>query len=148
MIEDERRTSPLHCFILAMNMQIASHTSDHLANESWCSWLGWCRCCRGPRLVRPRNVRGRALETGDAARLLAQLPATPLAPTNFDIYSWDTCPQLDTYISRITETNTFQSGNIIMLIYSEQSQAGLAPAAGTCLFRQNKNHNREKSAEK
>ena len=38
MIEDERRTSPLHCFILAMNMQIASHTSDHLANESWCSW--------------------------------------------------------------------------------------------------------------
>ena len=63
MIEDERRTSPLHCFILAMNMQIASHTSDHLANESWCSWLGWCRCCRGPRLVRPRNVRGRALET-------------------------------------------------------------------------------------
>ena len=52
------------------------------------------------------------------------------------------------HLSRIPETNTFQPGNVIMLIYSEQSQAGLALAAGTCLFRENKNHNREKSAEK
>ena len=128
MIEDERRTSPLHCFILAMNMQIASHTSDHLANESWCSWLGWCRCCRGPRLVRPRNVRGRGPETRPGC--LRNSPPHRWRQPILTLYSWDTCPQLDTYISRITETNTFQSGsgNIIMLIYSEQSQAGLAHA--------------------
>ena len=34
-----KEDSPLHCFIRAMNMQIDSHTSDHLVNESWCSWL-------------------------------------------------------------------------------------------------------------
>ena len=63
--------------------------------------------------------------------------------------SWDTCPQLDSgHFSRILETNTFPPGNVIILLYSEQSQAGLALAAGTCLFRENKNHNREKSAEK